>query len=353
MRARFHPTAWLIWFAAALTPLLLTGNPLYLLVLVLVQALNLSVLEGEESSRGWRPVLLLALWIVPLTLLFNVLTVHYGRHVWARLPHAWPIIGGPLTGEALLFGVSRGLSLLALLLTFAVFNAEMPPSRWLRLVPGAFFQAGLVTAIAITFVPATVAAAQDIYRAQRLRGHTFRRVTDYAPLFAPLVVDSLERSVQLAQSMASRGFGAAVRPPSRGQQVLLQLGLWGALLLAFLGLILTLMGTGSPTLRRVPLLLAAGLFLLVLHLYGRRVRRTVYRRWYWRSRDTLLAAGSLILLLIFWGVRLAAPRHWFYYPYPPYSLVPDFSWVPGVALTFLALPALLSPSSHHRRGGRV
>ncbi len=349
MKNVFHPWAWLIWFVAALMPILFTRNPLYLSVIVLAQGINLSALATSSDLRGWRPFLLLILWILPISTLFNVLTVHYGDHVWARLPRSWPVIGGPLTGEAVLFGLASGLNVLALILTFATFNADMPPGRWLRLVPAAFFQAGLVTAIAVTFVPATVAAARDIYQAQRLRGHRFQRITDYAPLFAPLVVDSLERSVQLAQSMAARGFAAAIHPPSRTRRLLLQGGVWLSLVLVLLSLILSLLHAGDLRLRRGMLLLAGGTFLIILYGYGRGVRRTRYRRWYWRPRDTLLVLGSMVLLLVTVTTREVAAQRWFYYPYPPYPLLPDFRWIPGIMLTLIALPALLRPK--HTSGG--
>ncbi len=345
MSTRFHPLAWVLWFVAVLLPATLTRNPLYLSVLLAALALDLWWLNGRSlNPRGWGHFLYLALWLVLLTPLFNVLTVHYGEHVWAELPRSWPVVGGPLTLEALLFGLSGGLSLLTLLVAFATFNLEMPASRWVRLVPPALFQAGLITSIAVTFVPATVSAAREIYDAQRLRGHRFRRLTDYTPLFAPLVVDSLERSVQLAQSMTARGFGANLKPLPASRRLLFQVGTLGALLLMLVGLFLPIL---SPRARALstPLVLASVFALvLIFILQGRRVCRTFYRRWYWRRRDTLLALGSALLIGVTLLTRLMSPRTWLYYPYPPYSIVPTFALVPGVFLLLAALPALLAPS---------
>ncbi len=345
MRQVFHPVAWLAWLVGVMTPVLLTRNPLYQGVVLAALILNLWAWQEETPSWvGWRAVLRLAGWLVLFSVGVNVLTVHYGEHVWATLPREWPLIGGPLTLEALMFGVGSALSLLSLLLLFALFNLGMPPSRWLRLVPGFLFQAGVVTSIAVTFVPATVQAARDTYDAQRLRGHRFRRLIDYAPLFAPVLVDSLERSVQLAESMAARGFGANLAPISERRHVAMQAGIWLGLLSLLVGLFARTYWAAAP----VPwgnALIVVGVSLLacVFWLQGQRVRRTRYRRWYWRPRDTLLLLGSLVLFGVSLGVRSLAPQVWLYYPYPPYDVWPTFAPVPGLFLLLAGLPALLAP----------
>ncbi len=343
MNATFHPYAWTLWFLAVVTTALMTRNPLYQGVLALALTLNLWALRRPSQAwQGWRWVLRLALWLAGFSVAVNVLTVHHGRHVLLVLPRTWPVIGGPLTLEALLFGLATALSLLTLLLAFAVYNLEMTPARWLRLTPGFLHTAGVITAIAVAFVPGTWQAARDIYDAQRLRGHRFRRLTDYTPLLAPLLVDSLERSVQLAASMAARGFGAGVRPlPAWGRVILQGMLIAGLLALALgaFGRAYGLNAWGTPL-----LVTGAAILLGVFYAQQRRVLRRAYRRWLWRPRDVLLALGSGLLLVIALGLRWRAPEVWLYYPYPPYAPWPDFRWVPGVFLLVAALPAWLAPT---------
>lgn len=351
MNARFHPGAWLLWLLAVLVPTLLTRNPLYLSLLLGALLLDLQVVgHGGIPLTSWRPVLRLAVWLTLLSVGINVLTVHHGTHVWLTLPHNWPLVGGPLTLEALLFGLASALALITLLLLFTTFNAGMDRSQWLRLVPGFLFQAGLIASIALAFVPATVQAARDTYDAQRLRGHRFRRLSDYVPLFVPVLVDSLERSVQLAESMASRGFGANLRPLRPRTHLALQAGLWLGLLSLLVGLFARAYWRHNPVSGWALIALGVGLLSLTCRVQGRRVQRTRYRRWYWRPRDTLLTAGSLLLLAGTGAARVIAPRVWLYYPYPPYPLWPDFQLAPGLLLLAAALPALLAPTSRDRDG---
>ncbi len=353
MNDLFHPRAWLLWLMGVGSAALVTRNPLYHSILILALFLDMWVVRRHTADGwGWGIILRLVGWLALMGVLLNTLTVHHGTHVWATLPRSWPLIGGPLTWEAVLFGGASALALFTLMLVFAVWNAGMPPERWLRLLPAAFFQAGVVTSIAITFVPVTARTVREIYDAQRLRGHRFRRVQDYVPLFTPVLVDGLERSVALAESMASRGFGAQqvawperVRVVLQGLVVVGLMGILGGLFArtywprhAFWGNVMWAAGT----------VLVFG----VLWLQGRRTRRTVYRRWYWRRRDTLLSLGSVFLAALVVGTYMRAPHIWLYYPYPPYSLWPSFEWYVGVPLVLVALPALLAPPLNSARRGK-
>lgn len=338
----FHPVAWILWGAAVLLPALLTRNPLYQSVILGATLIDLWALKRRgASAHAWGIILRLAVWLAALGTVGNALIVHHGERVWARLPASWPIVGGPLTVEAALFGLASAMSLLSLLLIVATLNAGMSPDRWLRLVPGFLYQAGVVTSIAVTFVPVVARTARDVHDAQRLRGHRFRRLTDYAPLFAPVLVDSLERSVQLAASMAARGFGANVQPVSPWRHLLAQLALWWGLVIVLGGMFMRAYWRQHARLGLVLILLGSLIVVVTFWLQGRRVRRTTYRRWYWRPRDTILALGSLLLIGITVITRARSPLTWLYYPYPPYDLWPTFRLIPGAALLLVALPALI------------
>lgn len=342
MSTLFHPWAWLAWTAGVGLTAVLTRNPLYLAILMAGLLVDWMVLsEGRTRERPWSSLLRVAIWIAAISTAFNALVVHEGRVVLFRLPTRWPVIGGPITGEAVLYGFTTGLSLVTLVTLFAVFQLEMPPSQWLRVIPGFLYVGGVVTAIGIAFVPATWRAAQDIYDAQRLRGHRFRRVWDYWALVTPLLVDSLERSLQLAEAMTVRGFGAHLRPWSSRTQVAVQLGLWLCLAGLASGAFLRAYWPAQPAGTALLWVSSAGL-LLLFHMQGRRVKRSRYRRWYWRHRDTALLCGGILLLLTGLGTRLLAPHLWFYYPYPPYPFWPEFRWFPGGMLVLAALPAWIA-----------
>src|SRR4051794_29363125 len=115
---RFHQAAWLLWLAAAMLAALSTRNPLYLAVLIGVAWLVGTALkradrnaeaetgaaayeQADPAQRG-RGLLLRA--VVGLTILVAILkgmSLHVGVNVLFTLPEEWPVIGGPITVEAM------------------------------------------------------------------------------------------------------------------------------------------------------------------------------------------------------------------------------------------------------------
>jgi len=341
----YHPITWLIWLLAATLPALLTRNPLYLTLLLLASGVTYMALERRSpAARSWRAFVKLGVVLLLFAVPSNALTAHQGRLVLFRLPESWPIIGGAITGEAMLYGLSSGLSLLTLLLIFATFNSAVDQARLLRMTPPYLYQAGVIAAIAVAFVPQMMIAAQEIREAQRIRGHRFRGLRDLLPLFMPLLTTGLERAIALAESMEARGFGDIPAAPSR-RQTLCRAGT----LVALLALASGAFGSSYFPARRtlsVGLMTAAGMgLLLIFWMQGKGVRRTRYQRWYWRRQDTvvsLICGGVALVLLAVW---LARRETLLYYPYPPFTPWPDFQPLLGLALALLALPGLLLPGT--------
>ncbi|MCL5067908.1 MAG: energy-coupling factor transporter transmembrane protein EcfT [Thaumarchaeota archaeon] len=88
--------------------------------------------------------------------------------------------------------------------------------RWLR-IPTDFV---MVFVIAVRFVPVLLLDALQIMDAQRSRGLEFekgnilRRIRNTIPLLVPLIAVAVTRSLDLAEAMDSRAYGAVKRPTS-------------------------------------------------------------------------------------------------------------------------------------------
>jgi len=337
-RPVIHPAVWLLWLLAATVPALTTRNPLYLVIVLLAAALVYqAVAESSPLGRDWRLVLRFALTLWAFSLAFNVLTWHYGATPLLSLPDHWPVVGGPITLEALVFGLTSGLALATLLLVFAAFNAAVDHYALLRLLPPFLYQAGLVTSIALTFVPQTVASLRDIREAQILRGHRFRGLRDLIPLLMPLLTTGLERAIQLAESMEARGLAHGHTPS--GPRLAHRFGLAVASLAVCAGLFTY---TCCMAARTVGLLITlAGLVgsSLVLIRLGRSHRRTHYRRSRWLPADTHLALVSAAVIALTLARLWLDPTALAYDPYPALTW-PSFDPVLGSSLVLLAVPAL-------------
>ncbi len=327
-----HPLSWTIWALTVLAALTLTHNPFYVaLVLLDVAVVNAALrLTRQEAApppfSAWKMGLLLTVSAA----LFNALTAHFGATTLLRLPEGIPLLGGPVTLEALAFGALNGLALAGIFAAFQTFSQAVPVSGMLRLVPRGFQSLGVIVSIAITFVPLTLRQWQAIREAQALRGHRPRGLRDLPPLFTPLLVSSLERSLQLSEAMTARGFSA----PSPGMGRRVRLGM-----LLALGALLAGWALAALWGRSLPgwgLMLAGGLLLTGLAVrQGRGVPHTTYRPAPWGRGDWFVTLGCALFLAAW--LLPPASRALAYSPYPALSL-PPFAARYG-----LAALALLGP----------
>ena len=330
-----HPVTWVIWTAVGAALSMLTRNPTYGLLLMGV-ALVHYVAAGRRHAgeRGWSSLLRIAAGVSLLIVPFNALSAHAGDHVLFHLPEKWPIVGGPITLEALVWGACSTLGLLNLLILFATFNLTVDQAQILRLTPAFVYEAGLIVSIALAFIPQMMLSAQEIREAQLIRGHRARRLRDMLPLVMALLTTALERSFQLAESMEARGFGN-VRdlPPMRdvAYKGLTLLGLAGLLC----GFFVRTYVSGGQILGAIVALCAVGLLIGVFWQQGKHVLRSRYRREQWTWRDGVVVGCCLIAAGTAIGARAAAPNTLAYDPY--LALLPAFE--PWLGMAFLALLA--------------
>jgi len=335
-----HTWAWLAWLASALAALSATRNPLYLLLGLTCLAL-VGVGQPRDESHlpspfsPWK----FGLVLVGLAAGFNALTSHYGESILFTIPGKLPLLSGAVTLEALLYGATNGLALAGLLGAFWIFARALPVRALIGLIPRAFYPLATVTAIAVTYLPATLRQFQQIREAQAVRGHALRGLRDWPPLFMPLLVGGLERAMQLAEAMTARGFASLGEQAGLHRQTAPRLALLAGLLLLGAGWMVLLGGWSKPA-SGLMLGGGAGLILAGLWALGRRYPRSSYRPPRWRGSDTLCVAEALLVL----GVTLlplpglGAEGLW-YTPYPKLAL-PPFDWRVGVGLLGLLGPLL-------------
>lgn len=330
---------WLLWATTTLVAASSTRSPLYVIVLLLTTTVvGATSVTEQPAGGGDRRTLLsplrFALIAVPLSALFNGLTVHFGDTILLQLPGYVPLLGGPITLEALTFGALNGLTLTVIFSAFSVFNQVTPVRDLIKLTPRAFHEGGVVLSVALTFIPQTARSLKRIREAQAVRGHRVQGIRDWLPIVVPLLVSGLERAMGLAEAMVARGYGAVVdEEQTLRTQVLLAVGLL-MLLTGWLAYLFRMTW-------RIPavamMLVGAGLIGLAMWLTGRAVQHTVYRARRWRSSDTLAVLGCALTLI----VALTQREALYYSPYPQLG-VPPFDPLVGLALLGLLVPAIVT-----------
>jgi len=172
-----------------------------LLVLFFLQ-MPFVFLAGVE--REWLRSLRGAVFLVTLIFVFNFVFGYFYR--------TYP------TGAALLeFSLAMSLRFLVLVESFSVFFLTTSPDHLsLALeqsrVP---YEFTFAFTTAVRFVPVLAEEAQTIMDAQKARGlelergNFLKRVRNYIPILIPLIVSAIRRSLELAEAMESRAWGAS------------------------------------------------------------------------------------------------------------------------------------------------
>ncbi len=190
-----------------------------------------------RAPRGRRwPYLVGTLASGLVLFLFSPLVARYGGIVYWEGPEI-PVIGQlDVTSEELSEALFQSLRLIAVGLAFAAY-ALLLDLDGLLLAGGRLRRSVLAVALATRLVPTLERDAAGYVEALRGRGLAVEGVRGRARLISPLVAGSLERSLNLAESMEARGFGrpGRTRAPSPPWSTLDRLAIVAAVLVVVMG----------------------------------------------------------------------------------------------------------------------
>ena len=336
------PRAWIVWAIAASVPPLVGRNP-WPLAATLFAVLGVWAASslGAAGAR-WRPLLRLALVFGAVSVVFNLLTAHVGDRPLGALPESWPVIGGVLTINALVYGLLSAMAILSLVAVSATLGATLDWSVAMRLLPERMAALAVAGSIAWSYLPRTTIALSEIREAQMARGYRPRGLRDAAPLVIPLLAGGLERAMITAEALEARAFGAPLSPelnPRPWQVVSLVAGLIAALTGAFCLAVGELIASG------LLFVLAGGA--LTAGLFTRRggsppMRRTRYRDPVWDRPEWIVSSAATAVLAVEITILLLDPIAFRYEPYPSLSR-PAISLPLLAALGLLLAPAAVQP----------
>jgi energy-coupling factor transport system permease protein len=326
----FHPAAWLVWTASAVLVTQSVSHPLLLVVAIAA----IAFVSATQATDGGPYALMLRIGLIALAVrvvLFG-LTGHPGGTTLAtlpvlRLPRALGgfTLGGDVTAEVLVASGLEGLRLAAVLLCFGTFLSVVEVARAIRLVPRFLFEAGLVVAIGVSFVPGLVRTARDVREAQRVRGHRARGLRAVAPVAMPILATTLERAVTVAESMDARGFGR-VRGDARAGEARARAAALAATMTLMLGVVATMLRWGPPAAGWAALGAGAAGLAGALVSLSRTAERTAYHRERFTGWDAAVAAGSLTVAAAVLAVHRLEPGSLSYTPYPTLAAPSVSAW---------------------------
>ena len=313
-----NTTTWLLWLIMTVAFLLSTRNPLYLLVsLIGLLILGAWITKRKHQSFWLRQNLRFLLTMLFLSTLINTLFTHTGQRILFNIPEGWPLIGGVITVESLVFGMINGLVIGSLYLVFNIINLALSIKQLIRLIPTTFHPIAVMVTIALTFFPSIQQRAREIKEAQMIRGNPMKKVSDWLPLLLPLLVTSLENAILLSESMTARGFHTS---QSSNTSTLAMVGSITATFAVFSGWILRLYSY-PEFLSIILYIFGASILIMTLFLTGRQSKITHFHQEQWQTCDIL---GSTFYTLILAGFIIFNITNRL--PSLAYSPYPALSW---------------------------
>ncbi len=351
-----HPGAWWLWAVLLAAAASRTTNPVPLLLLLAVTGFVVAARRTDAPwARAYVAFLKLSLLVIVVRIVFQSLLSSgaQGPTVLLDLP-AVPLpagsglkLGGVVSLEAVLRATYEGLQLATILCCVGAANALGSARRLLRHVPGALYEVGVACVIALTFAPQLVTDAARVRSAHRLRGRDGTGLGALRRLAMPVLEGALERSVDLAAAMDSRGYGRTT-DVGRGSRRLTAALVFGGLLGICVG-VYGLLDATAGTWLGVPTLLAGMTVAAVgLHLGGRRTGRTRYRPDPWALPEWLVTGSGAAVAA---GVFLDVHRHPADYFLASVTDVPPVPVTAVVAILLGLLPAFVSPPPPRPGGG--
>lgn len=344
-----HPGAWWLWAIGLAVAVSQTSNPLVLLIAA--SAVTFVVVSRRSDSpwaRAFKLYAILGGFIIGLRIVLHVLVgLKWGEITVLHLPlielPSWTAginLLGDVKLEGLLAATFEGMRLAAMILCIGAANALADPKRLLASLPGALQEIGTAIVVAISVAPQLAESVRRVHRARLLRGDGARGLKAFRRVAMPVLEDTLERSMALAASMDSRGYGRRNETSPARHRLTGSLAL-GGLLAMTIGSY-GLLDATSPDWLGLPVLLAGvALGALGLTSGSTAVTRTVYRPSPWRVPETLTALCGVLAAVAAFASTALEPSA-LTMPLTPIA-PPPLPWILTLGLLVAALPGLLTP----------
>lgn len=204
--AGFHPAVNLCFFAVAIGLSMFLMQPVFLMISLLCSGTYLWYLQG---AIGFRRQLGFLLPVLVFTAALNPLFNHEGVTVLFYLQN-----GNPVTIEAFCFGLASAVLMAASILWFSCCNAVFTTDKIIFLFGRIIPSLSLLISMTLRFVPRFRSYLQrtlQVQRAMQAPGGKLGELRQALTAFSATVSWAMEQSIVTADSMKSRGYGAAGR----------------------------------------------------------------------------------------------------------------------------------------------
>lgn len=211
---KLHPSTIILYVVVILTISLCFNHPVVLLGSLIGTG---CFLVASGNRKEWFQYLRMTFYMILVITVINVIIVNAGATVLYSGPRL-PVIGKfKITLEALCFAMGMGIRLMLMTSAFCVYNYVVDPDKALKLFSQWGNKSVLMITMATRLFPLLLSDFKRISEVQRTRGVSnekgklMERIKNTLPVMSALLLSSLERSFQTAESMHARGYGSTRR----------------------------------------------------------------------------------------------------------------------------------------------
>ncbi len=173
-------------------------------MLVLIFLAQLPIIFSARVQREWSRSLRGGLYLTAIIFLTNLAVGYFSN-------------GFQLTAALLVYSATLGFRFVVLMSSFSIFFLTTSPDDLSLALEQSHipYEFCFAFTTAVRFVPVLANEAQTIMDAQKSRGlelekgKFLQRIRNYVPVLIPLIVGAIRRSLELAEAMESRAFGAS------------------------------------------------------------------------------------------------------------------------------------------------
>ena len=199
----------LVWLSLIIFQTLIFSSPLVLFFIFI----GIFIIKLYMHSNFWQGFMKYSLYLLIFMIIFNLILVQSGTTV------LWELAGFKITEKSLLFSYSMGMRIIIMIGAFAIFNSNESTDdlftifEKLRIPEKAYMT--LVTSF--RFFEIMSREAKDSVDAFRVRGIPIssgsikERIKYRYPIMASLLKNSLDRAMDIAETMEVRGFPSSER----------------------------------------------------------------------------------------------------------------------------------------------
>lgn len=200
---RLHPAVAFVYFALMIAISMLTTNP----VVIAVSYLSSIVFCG--MLIGGKKLVVSLCYNLPLLILLsatNPIFVHKGETILFFLND------NPVTKEAILYGVFASMMIMSVFYWFKCYSTVMTSDKFIYLFGRVIPKLSLVLSMSIAFIPKLKRKYKEIDEAQKALGiysgkGMVDKIRSKFRVLSILLTNSLESSIDTADSMRARGYG--------------------------------------------------------------------------------------------------------------------------------------------------